>query len=104
MCKHEEIVEASRNAVVGARAVLWGLTVSPEKVNLNISEEFSRRENAYDSILESLKSSCGSCQQDFIESQHVCFEEVCSHLPKRDFLRFVDEFVEHYHGGRCKLC
>jgi hypothetical protein len=103
MCKHEEIVTASRNAVVALRAGLRGMTVSPE-VNLRINEEFSRRENAYDFLLESIKGACGSCQQDFRESQHGCFEEVCSHLPKRDFLRFVDEFVEHYHGGRCEHC
>jgi len=85
MCKHEEIVTASRNAVVALRTGLRGMAVSPE-VNLRINEEFSRRENAYDSLLEGLKKQgCKSCEAD----RRNIFR-------KSDYLRFVDEYVEHY--------
>ena len=88
MCKHEEIVTASRNAVVG----VWAGLDLKYKASLEMREEFSRRENAYDAILESLEQGCESCKAD----RNNIFR-------KSDFLRWVDEYVEHY-KHTCKEC
>jgi hypothetical protein len=100
MCKHEEIVLASRNAVVGVRAALVPVWLG----NLRYGEELSRRENAYDALLEDLDKECKSCITDFEEANHACFKEVCDCYAGRDFLRFVDDFVTHFRGGKCEVC
>jgi len=102
MCKHEEIVLASRNAIVG----LWSSLSPYEKLvtSLDIRNEWARRENAYDVLLEDLKQECKSCITDFEEANHACFMEVCDCYAGRDFLRFVDEYVTHYKGGKCEVC
>jgi hypothetical protein len=86
MCKHIEIVIASRNAVVGLRASLSPL--SREE-----NEEFGRRETAYDSLLMSIEVECLSCKAD-------------RNNPHRNsnFLAFVDEYVTHYAGKKCFAC
>lgn len=96
MCKHEEIVLASRNAIVALREVI--------AFNESNNEELSRRENAYDFLLEDLKLECRSCEYDFKEANHACFKEVCDCYSGRDFLRFLDEYVEHFGGAKCEAC
>lgn len=88
MCKHIEIVVASRNAIVGLRASL-----RLSRLGASGEIEVARRENAYDSLLMSLEEECLSCKAD-------------KHNPKRDsdFLLFVSEYVEHFAGGKCSFC
>lgn len=65
MCKHEEILTASRNAVVAVRVALRGMTVSPE-ANHSINEELSRLENFYDwSRFENEDYECVLCNEDW---------------------------------------
>lgn len=84
MCKHIEIVVASRNAIVSLQSSM-GLQ--------SLRKEFSRREVAYDSLLMSLEKECLSCKAD-------------KHDPHResDFLRFVADYADHYDGGKCPDC
>jgi hypothetical protein len=87
MCKHTEILTASRNAVVAVRAGLSSIDFS---LTHKINNELSRHENAYDRLLE-------------IKDENGCYEcnnpEDEKYVP---FLQFVAEYVEHY--GNCVAC
>jgi len=87
MCKHTEILTASRNAVVMVRA---GLSSIDFTLTYKINNEISRQENAYDRLLDKIdEDGCYNCKHPEDEK----------YVP---FLQFVAEYVEHY--GNCVDC
>ena len=89
MCKHTEILEASRNALV----VMQDALVQTREVK----HEFNRQIAAYDALLEPYF--CGTC---IAESEREA--KGIEPVPYTGFLMFVSEFVEHYQGGTCAAC
>ena len=87
MCKHTEILTASRNAVVAVRAGLSNIDFS---LTHKINNEISRQENAYDRLLDKIdEKGCDNCK----------YPEDEEYVP---FLQFVSEYVEHY--ANCEVC
>jgi len=87
-CKHTEILTASRNAVVALRARVQRklLVLQNPFTSGSVIGEFSKQENAYDSLLMDIEEEgCNSCVYDALEPNR-----------KSNFLQFVTEFVEHY--------
>jgi len=85
MCKHTEILTASRNAVVMVRAGLFdiGVVIMPMSRENN---EISRQENAYDALLMDIEENgCKSCAYFGVEPDR-----------ESNYLQFVSEYVENY--------
>jgi len=87
-CKHTEILTASRNAIVVLRSRVQRklLVLENPFTSGSVIGEFSKQENAYDSLLMDIEEEgCNSCVYDALEPNR-----------KSNFLQFVTEFVEHY--------
>lgn len=81
MCKHTEILTASRNAVVAVRAGLFDIDFG---LTRKINNEISRQENAYDRLLDKIdERGCDDCR----------YPEDEKHIP---FLQYVSDYVENY--------
>jgi hypothetical protein len=85
MCRHEELIVASRNAVVGLRQGLFeaGIVLLPFSKENN---EISRQENAYDALLIDIEDNgCKSCKYDEQDPNR-----------ESNYLHFIAEYVEHF--------
>ena len=81
MCKHTEILTASRNAVVGVRA---GLSSIDFTLTHKINNEISRQENAYERLLDKIdERGCDDCR----------YPEDEKYVP---FLQYVAEYIDQY--------
>ena len=81
MCKHTEVLIASRNAVVAVRA---GLSKTDFSLTYKINNEISRQENAYDYLLDKIdENGCYNCK----------YPEDLKYI---SFLEFVSEYVDNY--------
>ena len=81
MCKHTEILTASRNAVVGVRA---GLSSIDFTLTHKINNEISRQENAYERLLDKIdERGCDDCR----------YPEDEKYAP---FLQCIAEYVDQY--------
>jgi len=96
MCKHTEIITASRNAVVALRAKVQRklLVLENPFTSGSVIGEFSRQENAYDFLLMEIEEvGCKSCKYDALDPGR-----------KSNYLRFLDDYVTHFANGKCEDC
>ena len=112
MCKHETVLVASRNAVVGPREQFTYGRTAPTSYQV-MTEELSRRENYYDWKLDLIKEEgCKDCKRDNLLIKNrvglgLSIEECLIVIEDRfntAFLKTISEEATHWRhqcGARC---
>jgi uncharacterized membrane protein len=94
MCKHIDILVASRKAVESTKEAVLDMLVEEFWPYHNTRTEFWRRLAAYDALLLDIgENGCRSCKFDFRDPYR-----------KSDYLKFVEDYVTHHDGGKCDSC
>ncbi len=94
MCKHIEILTASRKAVESTKEAVLDIIVNEFSVYHKVRDELWRRLAAYDALIEDIaENGCKSCEYDAKDS-----------CRKSDYLMFVEDYVTHHDGGKCESC